>query len=495
MNNIVVLLPVLIPFVAGVILIFFKNFSTIQRTISGLAAFILLFSSVFLTYHVYQDGILTLEAGNWSAPFGIIFVADLFAGLMTILSGIVGVACLFFAYKTIHKDREKFYFYPFYFFLLTGVNGAFLTGDIFNLFVFFEVMLISSYILIVMGGTKYQLRESFKYVVINIFASALFLIALAFLYSLTGTLNFAHLAQRIAEAEQTGVFNVVAILLLIVFAMKAALFPLYFWLPNSYYGPPTAIAAIFGGLLTKVGVYAIFRVFTLVFIHNIDFTHSVILFLAGATMFVGILGAVAKFDFRHILSYQIISHVGYMIMGLALFTPYAIAGAIFYIAHDMIVKTSLFLYAGVTQKITGTTDLTKMGGLLRTYPLLGWLFFISAIALAGIPPLSGFFGKFAMIVAGLDQGQYIIVFISLLVGLLTLYSMIRIFIYVFWGEPKIENDKDNPVKIMPLLLPIIPLAALTIAMGVFAEPIFSFSMEIAEQLLDPSQYIESVFKE
>lgn len=495
MTNLIVLLPVLIPFIMGVILIFFKNYSTVQRVISGITAFILLFSSVYLTFLIYQDGIITVELGSWPAPFGIVFVADLFAGLMTVLCGIVAVACLFFAYQTIHKDREKFYFYPFYFFLLTGVNGAFLTGDIFNLFVFFEVMLISSYILIVMGGTKYQLRESFKYVVINIFASGLFLIAIAFLYSLTGTLNMAHIAQRVAEAEQTGVINVVAILLLVVFGMKGALFPLYFWLPNSYYGPPAAIAALFGGLLTKVGIYAIFRMFTLIFTHNPDFTHNIILALAGLTMIFGVLGAVSQFDFKRILSFHIISQVGYMVMGLGLYSSMAIAGAIYYIAHHIIVKSSLFLFAGATQKITGTTDLKKMSGLLKTHPMLGWLFGISAISLAGIPPLSGFFSKFALILDGMEQGRYVIVIVALIVGLLTLFSMLKIFMYSFWGEPKMVNEHPEKVKLMPLLLPIIPLVALTIVMGFFAGPIFTFSEVIADQLLDPSQYIESVLKE
>lgn len=494
MNN-VVLLPVLIPLITGAILIFFKNYSTIQRVISGVSVFIMLLSSIYLLFIVYQDGILTLETGSWSAPFGIVFVADLFAGLMVILSCIVAVSCLFFAYQTIHKDREKYYFYPFYFFLLTGVNGAFLTGDIFNLFVFFEVMLISSYILIVIGGTKYQLRESFKYVVINIFASALFLIAVAYLYSITGTLNFAHIAERVADMEQKGVLNVIAILLLIVFGMKGALFPLYFWLPKSYYGPPAAIAALFGGLLTKVGIYAIMRTFTLIFIHDPGFTHNIILALAGLTMFFGVLGAVSQFDFKRILTYHIISQVGYMAMGLGLFTPLALAGAIYYIAHHIIVKSSLFLFAGATQKITGTTDLKKMGGLLKTHPALGWLFFISAISLAGIPPLSGFFSKFALILSGIQQERYVIVVVSLLVGVLTLFSMMKIFNYAFWGTPSLDYKKPVDVKLGPLLLPIIPLVVLTIAMGLFAEPIFAFSMEVANQLLDPSIYIHSVLKE
>ncbi|WP_018923676.1 Na+/H+ antiporter subunit D [Salsuginibacillus kocurii] len=492
--NSLVIMPVLLPFLIGTILIFFAKKHQIQRVISGITMSALLIISVVLAVVVYQEGIQVSELGSWEAPFGIIFVADMFATMMVVLSGIVGFSCLFFAYKTITPVREKYYFYPFYFFLLTGVNGAFLTGDLFNLFVFFEVMLLASYILIVHGNSAYQLRESFKYVAINIFASIFFIVGVAYIYAATGTLNFAHLAERIAEMEQTGVLNVIAILLLLVFAMKGALFPLYFWLPRSYYGPPAAIAALFGGLLTKVGIYAIIRTFTLIFNHDPTFTHNIILALAGFTMLFGVLGAVSQFDFKRILSYHIISQVGYMVMGLGLFTPLAIAGAIYYIAHHIIVKAALFLFAGAAQKVTGETDLKKMGGLLKTHPWMAWLFFISAISLAGIPPLSGFFSKFPLILSGFEEGRYVIVTVALIVGLLTLFSMMKIFMYAFWGEQK-HTEEQAKIPVRSVLLPIAPLVALTIILGFGAEPIFSYSMEIAEELLEPSVYIQSVLKE
>lgn len=493
MNNLIIL-PILIPLTIGTILILFAKNHTIQRVISGITVIGMLILSVYIAMFVYQNGITVLEVGNWPAPFGIVLVADIFATMMVVLSSIVGFACLFFAFQTISSEREKTYFYPFYFFLLTGVNGAFLTGDIFNLFVFFEVMLISSYILIVMGGTKYQLRESFKYVVINVFASALFIVGVAYLYGVTGTLNMAHIAQRVAELEQTGVLNVIAAVFFVVFAVKGGLFPLYFWLPRSYFGPPAAIAALFGGLLTKVGVYAIIRSFTLIFIHDPGFTHTLILTIAGFTMLLGVLGAVSQFDFKRILAYHIISQVGYMVMGLGVYTKLAVAGAIYYIAHHIIVKSSLFLFAGATQKITGTTDLRKMGGLLKTHPYLAWMFFIAAVSLAGIPPLSGFFSKFPIILSSFQQGNYIIAGVALVVGLLTLFSMMKIFMYAFWGEQKHTEEQAN-YKVGKLLLPMVPLVALTIILGFFAEPIFVYSLEAAEQILDPSIYIKSVLKE
>src|SRR5699024_6683378 len=360
MNNLIIF-PIIIPFIIGAILLITAKHYRFQRILSGIAILIMLVISIYITIIVYKEGIMIVEAGGWSAPFGIVIVADMFSTLMVVLTSILSVACLFFAFKTIASKREKFYFYPFYFFLLAGSNGAFLTGDIFNLFVFFEVTLIASYALIVNGGTKLQLRESFKYMIINVFASTLFVVAVAWLYSVSGTLNMAHFSERVAGLEQTGALTVIAILFFILFASKAASFPPYFWLPKSYFGPSSATSALLVGLLTKVGIYAIIRFFTLIFYHETAYTHkTVIVTIAGFTMLFGVLGAVSQFYFKRILSYHIISQVGYMVMGLGIFTPLAVAGAIYYIIHHMIVKTALFLFAGAAEQVTGTTFLTDL---------------------------------------------------------------------------------------------------------------------------------------
>lgn len=211
-------------------------------------------------------------------------------------------------------------------------------------------------------------------------------------------------------------------------------------------------------------------------------------------MFFGVLGAVSQFDFKRILSYHIISQVGYMVMGLGLYTRAAIAGAVFYIAHHIIVKTALFLFAGATQKVTGTTDIKQMGGLLKTHPWLAWLFLICALSLAGIPPLSGFFSKFPLILESLVIESYGIAFVALLVGLLTLFSMIKIFVYAFWGK-QAHTDEQASISVTKLLLPIVPLVMLTIALGVAAEPVFTYSLAVADQLLNPEIYIQSVLGE
>ncbi|WP_020007818.1 Na+/H+ antiporter subunit D [Salinicoccus albus] len=494
MSNLI-FMPIIVPFFIGALLMLFAKRHRLQRIISGAASIVVLAISIYLAAAAFQNGVITAEAGDWAAPFGIVLVADSFATLMVLLSSILSVACLFFAFTTISPEREKSYFYPFYLFLMVGVNGAFLTGDIFNLFVFFEVLLLASYGLIVHGGTKYQLRESFKYIVINVFSSALFIVAIAWIYSVTGTLNMAQISERVAAMDQTGAINIIAVMFFIVFALKGGLFPLYFWLPNSYWGPPAAIAALFGGLLTKVGIYAIIRMFTLIFYHEPLFTHKgLITVIAGLTMLFGVLGAVSQFDFKRILSYHIISQVGYMVMGLGIFTPLAVAGAIFYIAHHMVVKTGLFLFAGAAEKITGTSDIKQMGGLFKTHPALAWMFFITAISLAGIPPLSGFFSKFPIILSGFQEGQHIISAVALLVGLLTLISMMKIFGYAFWGEQK-HGEAAAKLSIGKMLLPAAPLVVLTIVMGIVAEPVFNYSLQIAEQIMDPSIYIESVLKE
>lgn len=493
-----VILPVLIPMLVGVVLIFLKEYKNAQRIITVTSMALIFLVSTALVYLAYTDGIQTIALGDWPAPFGIILVGDLLSTSLVWLASILGLVTLFFAYQTFTAEREYNYFHPFFLFLIVGVNGSFLTGDLFNLFVFFEVMLISSFILISFGSGKYQLRESLKYVIINTVSSMFFIIAVAYIYGVTGTLNLADLSVKVAElyeAGNSGILTVIGLVFLFVFGTKSAIFPLYYWLPHSYFAPPAAIAALFGGLLTKVGVYTIMRMYTLVFHHD-QMIYTILLIVGGLTMFIGVLGAVAQFDFKRILAVHIVSQVGYMIMGIGIGTSLAIAGTFYFLAHNIIVKSALFFFAGATEHVSGTSHLKKMSGLLKTHPYLGWLFFISAISLAGIPPLSGFFGKFALIVAGLEAGHYFVIFVSLLTGVLTLFSMMKIFITSFWGEVKFPDHAASEKKpVGKLLLPVLPLVFLTILLGVAAEPFFAFSLEMGEQLTDPSIYIESVLKE
>ena len=493
MNNLVIL-PILIPFITATILLFIPRKIQLQKGISVVSLSLTSIAAFLLVQSVYVNGIQTLEVGSWKPPFGIVLVADMFAALLVLTGIVVSFACILFSFKGIGAEREKYYYYAFTHFLITGVMGAFLTGDMFNLFVFFEVMLIASYVLIVIGGTKIQMRESLKYVLINIVSSGLFVVALAYLYGIMGTLNIADLSAKIADVGQTGLLTVVAILFLIVFGLKGGIFPLYLWLPGSYQAPPYAITALFGGLLTKVGVYAIFRTFSTIFYHEPQITHMIIGVLAIITILIGAIGAIAYWDVKKILIYNIVTAVGVIVFGVAIATETGYAGAIFYLVHDMVIKGALFLLAGALFAITGTDKIKEMGGVIKRHPLLGWMFFTATLALAGIPPLSGFVGKVLLTQAGLAEGHYVFVGVMLFSSLLVLYSVMKIFMNCFFRE-EVLTEKEEKGSTKGLLYPSVILIAVSAFIGLGAETITPYIMQAAETLMDPSIYIQAVLKE
>lgn len=490
MNN-VIIFPILIPLVTGVLLIFLKEKLKLQRFLSAIGLMLSTAVTVALVQQVSEKGIQTLAAGDWPAPFGIVFVADMFAVLLVLTSQFVGLACLFHSFRTIGEGREKNYYYPLFLFLIGGVNGAFLTGDIFNLFVFFEVLLIASYALISLGGTRRQLRESFKYVVVNVVSSAFFLIAIAFLYAVVGTLNMADISEKVAQAGQPGILTALSLLFFVIFAIKGALFPLYFWLPSSYAATPTPVAALFAGLLTKVGLYAIFRLFTLIFIHDPGFTHTTILAFAGMTMIIGVIGAIGSKNVKHILAYNIVSAIGFILMGLGFYNTAALTGSVFYVVHDIIIKACLFLLGGVIVGVAGTERLPEISGLMKRHAWLSWLFFISALSLAGVPPLSGFVGKVLLVQGGYHAASYWMVGLSMLISLLILYSVMRIFIQGLWGEQRLTTAEEIGGS-RKFLGPATFLVMLSVAIGLGAEGIYPYISLAGEQLMDPAGYIESV---
>ncbi|TSB45474.1 Na+/H+ antiporter subunit D [Alkalicoccobacillus porphyridii] len=489
MNNLVIF-PMLIPVVAGLVMVVFRHKITLQRILSIISAVGIAVVTAILIHQVSTQGIQTIHLGGWVPPFGIVFVGDMFALILVFTTAIVAIACLFYAFSSISHKRESYYFYAFVQFLLAGVIGSFLTGDLFNLFVCFEVMLLASYVLISLGGERIQLRESIKYVLINIISSILFLISIGFLYGAVGTLNMAQISERVALAEQSGILTTVAILFLIVFALKSALF-LFFWLPGSYAVPPAAVAALFGALLTKVGIYALYRTFTLMFYHEPGITHTLLGIMAGATMILGGIGAIAYQDIKRIVSYNVVIAVGFIIAGLAVFNVAAIEGAIYYLIHDMIAKALLFLLAGSIVYLTGQAWLKNVGGMIRHYPVLGWTFFLVVLSLAGIPPLSGFIGKVLVAQGALSGGSYVIAAVALGSSLLVLYSLLKIFKNTFWGETVLSDDEVIPLK-KGMLLPCVFLAALSIGLGLGVEGISGYVTQAAETLMNPSIYIDAV---
>lgn len=488
------LFPILIPLLFAAVLMFFPKNIRLQRIFAVLGVVSTLAAALFLLFKVKSAGVQVVTLGSWDAPFGISMVSDLFSALLVVTTSLITLFVVFYSFPTIGKEREQSFYYSGILFLLVGVNGAFTTGDIFNLFVFFEVLLMSSYMLIVHGGEKPQLRETIKYLLVNVISSALFVAAVAFLYSVTGTLNMADLAIKIPQIEETGILTVIAVLFLVVFGFKASIFPLYFWLPGAYYAPPVPILALFGALLTKVGVYAIIRTYTLFFVMDTAFTHELLGIVAILTILAGCIGALAYFDVKKIIIYNIIIAVGVILFGVSQLNTAGVDGAIFYLIHDMLIKAALFFLVGIVAILFGTSDLRKMGGLIKTYPVLGWTYLIAAFGLAGIPPLSGFPGKLLIVQGGFEGPQFWGSIVILATSLIVLLSVIRIFVYAFWGEPVATVPLKKSVY-RQLFIPTVILVALTVAIGVGAELFMPFISGAGEVLLNPSIYTDAVLKE
>lgn len=489
MSNTIVL-PLIVPIITGILLVFLRDYIKLQRIITFITVLFVAGMSFLLLEYVQQNGIIRLDFSGWLPPFGILFVADSFALLLVATSAVATLACLLYAFATIGERYERMFFYPFVLFLLAGVNGSFLTGDIFNLFVCFEVMLLASYVLVAIGGERIQLRESLKYVLINVVASWMFLVALAFLYGTVKTLNMAQIAQRVTEAGQDPLLTTVSIVFLVVFALKAGLL-LFFWLPGSYSVPPTAVQAIFAALLTKVGIYALIRTFTLMFPHKPEVTHWILGVMAGLTIILGCMGAFAGKDVRTIASYNVIIGVGFILIGLAVGNEFGYAGAVYYLIHDILAKALLFLLVGMMTYLTGEIVVKNMNGLIRNYPLFGWLYFLVMIALAGIPPLSGFIGKVLIGQGAIEGGNYVLLALGFASSVIVLYSLLRIFLASFYGETTISDDDKVEIPQFALAS-FVMLAVAIVALGVGAEWLAPYVENAAETLANPSIYIEAI---
>lgn len=485
--------PIAIPLLGLALTTSLWNRPSLQRVTSLIASISFLVSAIALLNATLDGTILATQFGSWIAPFGISFVADRLTAAMVLITAIMAVVIALYQLDgTEQTDRPLFQ--PLYHGLLLGVTGAFMTGDIFNMYVWFEIMLIASFGLLVLGGTKEQLDAGVKYVMLNLVMTTIFLVAVAFLYGATGTLNMADLASKIPNIDNSGLVSSLAVLFLLAFGSKAAIFPLFFWLPASYHTASTPVLAIFAALLTKVGVYAMLRCFSLIFPMT-EMLSVIIGSLAVLTMITGVLGAASHFDIRKILSFHIISQIGYMLVGIAVATPLAIAGSVLYIIHHIIVKANLFLIGGVIQKRTGSYYLKNIGGLHKAAPLLAILFCIPALSLAGLPPLSGFWAKYLVIKPSLDAGHWFIAATALVVGLLTLYSMLKIWNEAFWKEEPAARathaTPTGPVRASHYIA-IGALAIITLIIGFYPEPFIQFSIGAAEQLTDSSMYINAV---
>jgi multicomponent Na+:H+ antiporter subunit D len=483
-------LPILLPLATAIALHLLPHRPRLLRFVAFAGALAILAAAISLFVRVEAAGIQVLQVGSWPAPFGITLVADLFSALLVVMVGIIGVAVTGSSFAGVDPRREALGYHPLIHVLLMGVSGAFLTGDIFNLYVWFEVMLIASFVLMSLHRTRAQLHAAFTYVGLNLLSSAFLLTAIGLLYGQAGTLNLADLARAWPERRTAGLDAALSMLFLTAFGLKAGLFPLFFWLPASYHTPPAAVSALLAGLLTKVGVYAMIRVFTLLFPDPGASVYVVILMLSAITMVVGLLGAIGQYDFRRALSFNLVGHIGFTTLGLALWTPAALGGSILYVLHHMLVVTSLFLVGGLFLRQRRTTDLRELGGLYRSQPAIACVAMVPLFSLAGIPPLSGFIAKLAVVGAVLEGDHYWLAGVALVVSLMTVLSMARLWDESFWKPA--PTGATQPRLGGAIVAPIALLAALTLGLTFAAGPVYDLSMRAARQLLDAPGYIHAV---
>ncbi len=499
-----IILPILIPAFAAALLALLRGCLRLEKVLAALTALGLTGVSVWMLMAIdgSDTGVVGTVLGGWEAPYGIAMVADRLACIMLCLSSGVGAVALIYTFWTVTETQQRHFFYPLFFVVILGCNWAFLSGDLFNLFVSYEVMLIGSYGMMMVGASKPQVRQTMKYIGLNAVGSTIFVAAVGLIYATTGTLNMADLAVRTAtlEGDQAAMVTACSTVLLTVFAMKTAAWPLYFWLPDSYPVVPAGANGFYAGLLTKVGVYSLLRVFVMVFRQpGSEFALEVLLVLSGFTMLFGVLGAMCQWEIRRILSWHIISQVGYMVMGIGLVSiandevkTLAIAGTIFYIVHHIVVKSCLFLVGGIAGKVAGTQELKKMGGVLDMAPGVAGLFIIASFSLAGLPPFSGFLAKFVLLKAGLAGGTtlaYIIVAVAIVTSFFTLYSMTKIWGYAFWRNRCKESVSRN---YRGMMVPTAVLVVVTVVMGVWAQPFSQLASRAATTVIEPTAYIESV---
>lgn len=490
-----VALPIALPLLGAAMAVLVGRARVAQRVVSVATLAATTAISVALLIGADRDGVVHSQSGGWAAPVGISLVVDRLSGIMLVTSSAMLLGVLIFAIGQGRVERDHMSFHPMYLVLAAGVAASLTTGDLFNLFVAFEMMLAASYVLITLGGRPAQVRSGMTYVVISLVASTFFILVLALIYTATGTVNLADLAGRIPQLPP-GTQTMFAIALLAVFGIKAGLFPLFFWLPDSYPAAPSAVTAIFAGLLTKVGVYAIIRTQTLLFDADVR-PAALILVVAALTMAVGVFGAIAQDDMKRILSFHIVSQIGYMIFALGLFTPVGLAAAVFYTFNNIILKTSLLMVAGLVERRGGSTRLSEVAGLVRTVPLIGVLFALPALSLAGLPPFGGFVAKFAVFEAGARSSEWVMVAVAAFVSLLTLYSMTKIWAGAFWGVAE-ERPRQRPDDTHRLGAPawmLVSTAAvvlLGLAVMVYARPLYELSARAAEDLMDPARYVNAV---
>ncbi|ODN68869.1 Na+/H+ antiporter subunit D [Methylobrevis pamukkalensis] len=499
-----VILPVVIPLAAGSLALALRRRIGVQPSIAITALALLLLVDVALLLKVLAEGPVVMVMGRWLPPFGIAFEADAMGVIFATAAAFVALFGAIYARAEFNTTERRYGIYPFLLLLMGGVSGAFLTGDLFNLYVWFEVLLISSFGMIVMGSEKAQIDGAVKYALLNLVATTLFLIATGLLYGTLGTLNMADIARITPTLPADTPLIGIAALFFLAFGMKAAAFPVNTWLPASYHTPRVVVSALFSGLLTKVGVYALLRTLVLLLPVQAAAWSGIAAWVAALTILVGALGALAQSDLRRMLGYLIISGIGAMLAALAVPSEKAVTGALFYAVHSIIVMTALYLAAGVMARCSGGSfDLRRLGGLYGASPLLAGVFLVLALGVAGLPPFSGFWPKLMLVEATLEAGAGWLAASILVGGFLTTLAVGRVWLFAFLrGGPETVADGTSAFTATPLgtleirLSLWVPLLVLTLAiilLGLFPAPLHVLATIAASGLIDPAEYIGAVF--
>lgn len=494
-----VILPSAICITVGAVLMMLRHSTRLHAVLAIAGLGLVLASNIALVERVITSGPFTMVMGRWLPPFGIAFTADLTGSLLALAGSIVAICAAYNAAKEIDTAGRRYGFYPMLMLMMAGVNGAFLTGDIFNLYVWFEVLLISSFGLLVLGSHKEQIDGTLKYAVLNLIATTLFLITVGFLYGVFGTLNMADIALKAREMDGTAPLITLATLFTVAFGMKAAAFPVNFWLPASYHTPRIVVSALFGGLLTKVGIYALLRVVVMLFPAQLTELSGLITVSAILTMILGAMGALAQSDLRRMLGFVVVSGIGYMLAGLAIASQTGLGAAIFYALHSVVLMTALYFLAGHMARLGGSWSLNSLGGLYAQAPWFAGLALVLFFAASGLPPFSGFWPKALLVKSALEGQYYWLAFAVLFSGFLITLAFGRVFLFAFWRpKPVVTGPKKAtaPVEVGgedPSILAVVALTALIVVFGLFPNSLIDLSNQAAAGLLDPSAYIRSVF--
>lgn len=488
-------LPIVIPFLGSAITLALRTSLGLQSLLALVSLALGTVAAVALNVAVATHGPLMMAAGSWLPPFGIVVAVDQLSAMLVLIALLVGLIGLSYARGTVEQAGVRYGFYTFYLLLISGVCGAFSTGDIFNLYVWFEVFLVSSFGLIVHGCAPKQLDGAVKYGVLNLIATSLFLIAVAALYGATGTLNMADIRGVLAELDAAPVVTFGALFVL-AFAMKAAAFPLHVWLPASYHTPRVVVSAVFAGLLTKVGVYCLMRIMVMLFGEAGGPFLSLLAWIGVATAIIGAAAALAQDSLKRMAAFLVVSGVGVMLIGVGLGTASSLSGAIVYTVHSILVMTALFLVIGLAERLAGAERLSFAGGLYGGHALAAALFLVFGLSASGLPPFSGFWPKLMLVQASLAGSGTLAIACALgviLSGFLTTIAVGRVWALVYLrpvpeGSPTTVGSDHGGL----MSASVVVLAILVVGLGIFPATVIEPAQQAAAGLIDPSAYVRAV---